>query len=85
MENKEFDIIDNFKRRYAALLRIDAYLTKWENSKGVRFSSREKGTLGRMHTSIQRNVSILEDEYYRLFNQHEDLEKYVNDNGNKNK
>lgn len=76
-EDKKLSIQDNFKRRYAALLKIDDYLTKWEVSSKVKFTNRESGMLKRMHTSIERSLNILTDEYYKLFNTTQELDKYV--------
>lgn len=87
MTEKSFDIKDNFKRRYAALIRLQQYLQKWLNSKQLKFTSSELGTLNRMITSLKRCRTKLEDEYYILFKEDsQSLRKYVkDDNGNNNK
>lgn len=87
MSEKGFDIKDNFKRRYAALIRLQQYLQKWVNSKQLKFTSSELGTFNRMITSLKRCRTKLKDEYPILFKEDsQSLRKYVkDDNGNKNK
>lgn len=88
MTEKEFDLKDNFKRRYAGLVRIKSYIRKWKNSNELKFSTKEIQMFDRMFISIDKKLSMLESDYLFLFKNGdiEDLRKYLkNDNGNKNK
>ena len=88
MTEKEFDLKDNFKRRYAGLVRIKSYIRKWKNSNELKFSTKEIQMFDRMFISIDKKLSMLESDYLFLFKNGdiEDLRKYIkNDNGNKNK
>lgn len=88
MVEKEFDLKDNFKRRYAGLVKIKSYIQKWKNSNQLKFSTKEIQMFDRMFISIDKKLSMLESDYLFLFKNGdiEDLRKYLkNDNGNKNK
>ena len=88
MAEKEFDLKDNFKRRYAGLVKIKSYIQKWRNSNQLKFSTKEIQMFDRMFISIDKKLSMLESDYLFLFKNGdiEDLRKYLkNDNGNKNK
>lgn len=88
MSDEKFDVLDNFKRRYAALKRLQQYIRKWENTEQVRFTNREQQALHRMVISLERNLSKLQEEFILLYKDKDIkcLEKYIkNDNGNKNK
>ena len=54
MAEKEFDLKDNFKRRYAGLVRIKSYIRKWKNSNELKFSTKEIQMFDRMFISIDK-------------------------------
>lgn len=88
MSDEKFDVLDNFKRRYAALKRLQEYIRKWENTKQVMFTNREQKALHRMVISLEGNLAKLQEEFMLLYKDKDIkcLEKYIkNDNGNKNK
>lgn len=89
MSDKNFDMQDNFKKRYAALYKLQRIIIKFRKLKNVKFTSREDASLGRMIVSLQHWMDKLESEYYMLYKESDyiDLREYIkeNDNGNKNK
>lgn len=89
MSDKNFDMQDNFKKRYAALYKLQRIIIKFRKLKNVKFTSREDASLGRMIVSLQHWMDKLESDYYMLYKESDyiDLREYIkeNDNGNKNK
>lgn len=79
MSEKQFDIVDNFKRRYAAIIKIQQYVQKWKNTNQVRFTNREQQMLGRMISSLDRSLNKLQEEFMMLFKDEDIkcLEKYL--------
>lgn len=87
MSDKNFNVKDNFARRYVALLKLKHYIYKWQMSTKLKFSAHEQGMLKRMLNSIDKSISVLEHEFTIMYKDTdlEYLRKYVkNDNGNKN-
>ncbi len=77
--NTEFDLIDNFKRRYAGLSRINEYIYKWQNNKHLKFSIKEQEMFNRMHISIDKKIAQLEKEFLFINPEGdiEELHKYL--------
>lgn len=87
MSDKNFNVKDNFARRYVALLKLKQYIYKWQMSTKLKFSAHEQGMLKRMLNSIDKSISVLEHEFTIMYKDTdlEYLRKYVkDDNGNKN-
>lgn len=88
MGNNSFDVKDNFKRRYAGLIKIKHYIKKWENSNQLKFTNREQQMFKRMLASLDGSLSKLQQEFMIIFKDEDMkcLEKYIkNDNRSKNK
>ena len=87
MSDKNFNVKDNFARRYVDLLKLKRYIYKWQMSTKLKFSAHEQGMLKRMLNSIDKSISVLEHEFTIMYKDTdlEYLRKYVkDDNGNKN-
>ena len=87
MSDKNFNVKDNFARRYVDLLKLKQYIYKWQMSTKLKFSAHEQGMLKRMLNSIDKSISVLEHEFTIMYKDTdlEYLRKYVkDDNGNKN-
>lgn len=89
MADKDFNTQDNFKKRYAAMYKLQKIIMKFRRLKNVKFTSREDASLGRMINSLQHWMDRLESDYYMLYKEADyiDLREYIkkDDNGNKNK